>query len=151
MPPADDSTIHASCVLVGRFAVLIRGPSGIGKSSLALALLNAARAGILPPGRLVADDRVHLSAANGRLLARAPEKLAGRIEIRGLGIREFVHEPLARVSLVVDLGADDAARMPEVPATEAELLGVKLSRLPLTRHEPAFSALLAALSAVTKS
>lgn len=151
MPPADDSTIHASCVLVGRNAVLIRGPSGSGKSSLAFALLNAARAGILPPGRLVADDRVHLSAANGRLLARTPEKLAGRIEIRGIGIREVACEPLARISLVVDLGAEDAARMPEASATEVELLGVKLSRLPLALQEQALSAVLAALNVVTKS
>ena len=66
MPP----TIHASAVLVGRRAVLIRGPSGSGKSRLALALLQAAQSGALPFARLVADDRALVEACNGRLLVR---------------------------------------------------------------------------------
>jgi serine kinase of HPr protein (carbohydrate metabolism regulator) len=92
-----NSTIHASCVLVGRNAVLIRGPSGSGKSSLALALIEAGRAGKIPPSWLVADDRVYLAAAHGRLVARAPETIQGKIEVRGTGIREVTSEPLARV------------------------------------------------------
>lgn len=143
-------TVHASCVLVGRQAVLIRGPSGSGKSSLALALLNAAREGILPPSWLVADDRVHLQAVHGRLLARAPETLGSRIEVRGAGIREVTSEPLARVSLVVDLAASDAARMPDEAAMEIELLGVKLSRVPVSPGQPAIPPVLAALNTVTK-
>jgi HPr kinase/phosphorylase len=61
------STIHASAVLVGARAVLIRGPAGAGKSSLAYALIRAADAG-LPFARLVGDDRVHVEAAHGRVL-----------------------------------------------------------------------------------
>lgn len=150
MSAAAGSTIHASCVLIGRNAVLIRGPSGAGKSSLALALLDAAHAGKIPPSRLVADDRVLLEAAHGRLLARAPETIRGKIEIRGIGIRTISCEPLARISLVVDLAADDAARMPEAAATEVEVLGVKLSRLPIRRQEPALSAVLATFGTVAK-
>ena len=64
-------SIHASAVLVGARAVLIQGPSGSGKSRLALALLHAAeRRALMPFARLVADDRAHVEAAHGRLLVR---------------------------------------------------------------------------------
>src|SRR4051812_12205522 len=96
-------TIHASAVLVGARAVLIRGPAGAGKSRLALALLNAARQGLIPLARLVADDRVHVEAFHGRLLVRPAPALAGLIEVRGLGIRHVPHEPLAVAGLVVEL------------------------------------------------
>ena len=79
------ATIHASAVLVGARAALIRGPSGAGKSRLALDLIHAARAGSLPFARLVADDRVHLEAANGRLLARPAEALAGLLRCAAPG------------------------------------------------------------------
>ena len=80
-------TIHASAVLVGARAILIQGPSGSGKSRLAMALLDAAGAGLVPFARLVADDRCHLETAHGRLLVRPAPALAGLIEVRGLGIR----------------------------------------------------------------
>jgi serine kinase of HPr protein (carbohydrate metabolism regulator) len=53
-------SIHASAVLIGARAVLIRGPAGSGKSRLALMLLSAAKQGLLPFARLVADDRAHV-------------------------------------------------------------------------------------------
>ena len=58
------ASVHASAVLVGDRAVLIRGPSGSGKSALAYALIRAAEIGGF--ARLVGDDRVHVEAANGR-------------------------------------------------------------------------------------
>jgi serine kinase of HPr protein (carbohydrate metabolism regulator) len=122
-------TIHASAVLVGARAVLIRGPSGSGKSQLALALIEAAQAGTLPFAQLVADDRVELEAAHGRLLVRPPAPLAGLIEVRGLGIRPVTHEPVAVVGLLVDLAAPDAGRMPEPAAQSGEIAGVTLPRL----------------------
>jgi HPr kinase/phosphorylase len=107
------TTVHASAVLVGARAVLIRGPSGAGKSRLALALIEAARAGTLRFARLVGDDRVHLEPANGRVLVRPAEALAGLIEVRGVGVRRLDHEPSAVVGLLVDLAAADAERLPE--------------------------------------
>jgi serine kinase of HPr protein (carbohydrate metabolism regulator) len=78
------STVHASAVLVGSRAVLIRGPSGSGKSRLAFDLILAGRSGLLPPAVLVGDDRVHLDTSGGNLIVRPARELAGLIEIRGL-------------------------------------------------------------------
>jgi HPr kinase/phosphorylase len=121
------TTIHASAVLVGPRAVLIRGPSGAGKSRLALELIETAPRRGLCFARLVGDDRVHLTAVNGRLLVRPAETLAGLIELRGVGIRRLDHEPCAVVGLVVDLAAADAERLPERQTIEIE--GVAVPRL----------------------
>jgi len=129
MMAADDSTIHASAVLAGAKAVLIRGPAGSGKSQLAWNLLTAAVQGALPFARLVADDRVHVQSHSGCLLVRPPQALAGMIEIHGLGIRRVEFETLATVGLVVDLAAEDAARHPEKKAASVTIAGVKLPRL----------------------
>ena len=116
-------------MLVGARAVLIRGPSGSGKSRLALDLLQAAEAGLLPFARLVADDRAHVEAANGRLLVRPAKMLADLLEVRGLGIRQTQTEPVAVVGWVVDLAAQDSARLPQPEAAEAVIEGVRLPRL----------------------
>ena len=114
---ADAPTVHASAVLTGARAVLIRGGAGAGKSKLALALIDAAQTGLLAFARLVGDDRVHLEPRHGRLLVKPAAALAGLIEVRGLGIRRLAHEPVAVVGLVVDLAADDADRLPESSET----------------------------------
>ncbi len=120
-------TVHASAVLAGARAVLIRGPAGSGKSSLALALIRAADTGVLRFARLVGDDRVHLEPCHDRLLVRPAAALAGLIEVRGAGITRLDHEPVAVVGLLVDLAADDAARLPK--STETDLCSVRLRRL----------------------
>jgi len=125
------ATVHASAVKVGERAVLIRGPSGSGKSRLAFDLILAGRSGQLPPAVLVGDDRVRLDTAGGELLVSAAAELAGLIEIRGLGIRrcDFVAE--AVVALVVDVAAPDAERLPPPEALEISISGVKLPRIPV--------------------
>jgi serine kinase of HPr protein (carbohydrate metabolism regulator) len=140
------TTVHASAVLVGARAVLIRGPSGAGKSRLALALIEAARTGTLRFARLVGDDRVHLEPANGRLLVRPAEPLAGLIEIRGVGIRQIDHEPSAVVGLVVDLAAADAERLPETERQHAVIAGINLPRLAIAAGDEALPAVLAVLT-----
>jgi HPr kinase/phosphorylase len=122
-------TIHASAVLVGSHAALIRGPSGSGKSRLALSLMEAAQSGVLPFARLVADDRAEVEAAHGRLLVRPAPRLAGLIEVRGLGIRRLPHEPVATVGFVVDLDAPDSARMPEPNSQFCQIAGITLPRI----------------------
>ena len=141
---ADQSpTVHASAVLAGARAVLIRGPAGSGKSQLALALIQAAETGLLRFARLVGDDRVHLEARHGRLIVRPAAALAGLIEVRGLGIRRLDHEPIAVVGLVVDLAAEDAERLPA--AGETALLGVPLRRLAVAAGADALAPILALL------
>jgi hypothetical protein len=122
-------TIHASAVLVGARAIVIRGPAGSGKSRLALALLGAADTGLLPFARLVADDRTHVEAVNDRLLVSPAEQLRGLIEVRGFGIRHLPFEPLAVAGWVVDLSAPDADRLPQPEAETATIAGVRLARL----------------------
>ena len=138
-------TIHASAVLVGAKAVLIRGASGSGKSRLALALLQAAQAGQLRFARLVADDRAHVEAVHGRLLVRPAQPLAGLLELRGIGIDRVEAEPVAAVGWVVDLAAEDASRLPEKAAREAVIEGIRLPRLAVASDREALPLLLALL------
>jgi HPr kinase/phosphorylase len=140
------ATVHASAVLIGARAVLIRGPAGSGKSRLALALVQASCSGRLRFARLVADDRVKLEARHGQLLARPPVELAGLIEVRGLGIRRTAYEPVAVVGLVVDLAAPDAERLPAQEGREAIIAGIRLPRLAVASGRNPLPALLAALA-----
>jgi HPr kinase/phosphorylase len=123
------ATIHGSAVLVGARAVLIRGPSGCGKSRLALSLLQAAGAGHIAFARLVADDRIHVAAHNGRLLVRPAARLAGLLEVRGLGIRRLPYEPVAVAGLVVDLEAESAVRLPGTKDRKTSIGSVTLPRV----------------------
>jgi len=145
------STVHASAVLVGPRAVLIRGPSGSGKSQLALELIEMARARALPFVRLVADDRVHLEAVHGRLLVRPAGPLAGLIEARGIGLMRLAHESSAVVGLVVDLGAADAQRLPEASSRKTEIDGIELPRLAVPSGAAAVPAVFAYINSTLDS
>jgi HPr kinase/phosphorylase len=140
------ATVHASAVLVGARAVLIRGPSGSGKSRLALELLQAAQAHVLAFARLVGDDRVHLEAAGGRLLVRPADKLAGLLEVRGAGLLKLDHEPSAVVGLVVDLAAPDAQRLPQPDQQKTEIAGISLTRLAVAAGAAALPGVVALLT-----
>ena len=142
---AADSTIYASAVLAGPRAILIRGPSGSGKSLLAWNLINAASQGLLPFARLVGDDRLEVIGQSGRLLVRPAEALSGLIEIHGLGIRRLPFESVAVVGWVVDLAAADAARLPAAETTTASIAEVKVTRLPVASGTAALPMVLAAL------
>jgi HPr kinase/phosphorylase len=142
---ATDSTIHASAVLAGPKAVLIRGPSGSGKSLLAWNLIDAAAQGLLPFSRLVGDDRLQVIGQSGHLLIRPAQALSGLIEIHGLGIRRLPFEPVAVVGWVVDLAAADAARLPVSEAATTSIAGVKVTRLPVAAGMAALPLVLAAL------
>jgi|SRR5579859_5870589 len=131
MSVAGSASIHASAVRVGDRAVLIRGPSGSGKSRLAFDLILAGRSGQIAPAVLIGDDRVHLGANGDQLIVRPAPALAGLIEIRGLGIRRCDFADAAAVGLVVDLYAADAARLPSPQAQIAELEGIKIPRIPV--------------------
>ncbi len=147
MPNVRPSTpsIHASCVRVGEHGVLIRGPSGAGKSLLALRLmLDPPR--ILPHAEFVADDRVLLEAAQGTLTARAPDALAGIIEVRHLGLRRVPHLFSVKVNIVVDLSAAVASRLPALEETSVTLDGITVSRIAVPPGADAALLLAAALT-----
>jgi serine kinase of HPr protein (carbohydrate metabolism regulator) len=118
-------SIHASAVLCGGDGVLIRGESGSGKSALALALIERG-------GKLVADDRLMLSAVNGRLIATPPGPTAGQIELRGRGLIGLPHERGCVIRLVADIVDDEGLeRMPEPHQLSATVLGIALARQPV--------------------
>lgn len=98
-------TLHASCVAVDGRGVLITGPSGSGKSSLALALMAYGAV-------LVADDRTEISVQGEDVVASCPPAIAGMIEARGMGILNAEVCPAVAVRLVVDLGQTEGQRLP---------------------------------------
>lgn len=138
-------TIHASAVRIGAAGVLIRGASGAGKSTLAARLvLDAPRC--LPQGELVADDRVLLSVEAGRLVARPPGRLAGLLEVRGLGVRRLPHAASCVLTHVIDLEAEPLERLPPAAAHHEAVRGVALVRLVAATVDSAVLLLAAALS-----
>jgi HPr kinase/phosphorylase len=139
-------TVHASAVKVGDRAVLIRGPSGSGKSRLAFGLILAGRSRQIPETELIGDDRVFLERQHDRLVVRPAPQLAGLIELRGLGIRRCGFAEEAVVGLVVDLAAADAARLPESSALWAAIEGVELPRVPVGREFEPLPLVVAALT-----
>ena len=146
-----DPSVHASAVLVENRAVLIRGPSGSGKSRLAFDLILAGRSGQIPPAVLVGDDRVHLEAYRGQIVVRPPPELAGLIEIGGLGIRRCGFAGEAVVGLVVDLSAADAERLPAPEALLTRINGVGIPRIPVESRYAALPLVVAALTTTESS
>jgi serine kinase of HPr protein (carbohydrate metabolism regulator) len=123
--------IHATGLVLGGTGLILRGPSGSGKSLLALELLDEWEARGLG-GRLVSDDRVEIEVTEAGLLMHAPKTIEGLVELRGRGIvnRPFVRQ--APLHLVVDL-VDAMERMVEEEALVIELSGVTLPRCPVPR------------------
>jgi HPr kinase/phosphorylase len=145
------ASVHASAVLVGHRAVLIRGASGAGKSRLAFDLILAGRSGQIAQAVLVGDDRVHLEAQDGLLVVRPARRLAGLIEIRGLGIRHCDFAREAVVGLVVDLDAADAERLPPPDALLARISGIEIPRIPIGTGYAALPLVVAALTMTASS
>ena len=132
---APAAALHATCLVLGEAGVLIVGGSGVGKTSLATALIDDAqrRGGF---ARLVADDRVRLVAAGGRLLARPHPAIAGRVELRYGGIAATAHEPAVTLRLVIDLSGTAAQRLPETQTGQVDYCGISLPCLHLPAVAP---------------
>ena len=139
-------TLHGTAVLADVNGLLIRGPSGSGKSRLAMALVDRG-------ARLVADDRVHIAARSGRVIASTPARIAGLIELRGRGLIAAPHERSCVLRLVVDIVSDDALeRMPHDGQFTAVLLGVSILRQPVgADSDHALSLVEAALARLSSS
>lgn len=125
--------VHATCVVIGGCGVLLLGPSGSGKSDLALRLIDQPGRGTGPEtmtARLVADDQVVITRRGERLFAAAPARLAGLIEVRGIGIVTADHAPEAELGLAVRLAdAHDIERLPEEGRKQLVLLGVAVPEI----------------------
>jgi serine kinase of HPr protein (carbohydrate metabolism regulator) len=115
--PLSGESVHATSVAIDGRAVLITGASGAGKSDLALRLIDRGFT-------LVSDDQTVVRRDGDRLLASAPASIAGKLEIRGIGIMEMATESDVPVALLVELTSD----IPRLPDDRRELpvLGLPL-------------------------
>ena len=116
-----NGTVHGTAVGLEDKGLLIIGPSGSGKSGIALALMAHG-------ARLIGDDRVVLRAVNGQIGMRAPPQLAGMIEARGLGVLNASREPSACLTAVLDMTRCHETRLPD-----PETILVMGHRVPLLR------------------
>lgn len=139
-PPPDGKTTHGTAVAVavdreGPLAgVLLLGPSGSGKSSLAIGLIETCRWGRTV---LVADDQVILTSGTEGLFATAPARLAGLIEVRGFGVVRVSSAPTVRLQAAFDLG-EAAERLPE-HGTFAVDGGLSIPRFQFVAHGQHFA------------
>lgn len=115
--PDTGFVMQASAVAIAGRALLIEGPPGSGKSSLALAL-------IARGARLIGDDAVTLTPSEGMLIAGPPPNIAGLIEVRGVGLARLDVAPPAPVALILTLGGPPPRRLPETPLPFREIAGV---------------------------
>ena len=124
------SRLHATCVSIGDSGVLLRGPSGSGKSDLALRLIDGG-------ARLISDDQVLLARVDDQVVARAPEALDGLLEVRGLGIVKAPSRRQVALALVVDLSPRGASERLPAPAI-CRIEGIEMPRLVIApRHASA--------------
>ncbi len=115
--------IHATAVAIDAQGILLRGPSGSGKSDLALRLIEQG-------AQLISDDRVELVNKSGDLIAFAPQDIEGLLEVRHLGVIRLQHAGATPVRLVIDLvSPEELERLPEPQTISLEGLELPLVRL----------------------
>ncbi|KTW03340.1 HPr kinase/phosphorylase [Sphingomonas sanguinis] len=130
--PQEPELIHATAVAIGETGVLLLGPSGAGKSDLALRLIDRG-------ATLIGDDYLHARQVDGSLQVVVPDRIAGRIEVRGVGIMPLPHRPTATIGLAIRLVSEieGEERLPE--PRETVIAGVTIpvySLVPLPASAP---------------
>jgi HPr kinase/phosphorylase len=128
----DALLVHGTAIAIEGVAILLRGAPGIGKSDLALRLIDRG-------ARLVADDQAELRRAEDHILVSAPTVIAGLIEVRGLGILRVDAVVEAPLVLLVDLVSPaEVERLPE--GRWEEVLGLNVPVISLAPFEASASA-----------
>jgi serine kinase of HPr protein (carbohydrate metabolism regulator) len=125
-PRLSAETLHASTVALDGRAVIISGPSGSGKSDLALRLLDR---GFV----LVSDDQTVVKKDGERLIATAPPTIAGKLEVRGIGIVEMERAENVPIALAVEL-TSEIQRLPD-DSRERMILGIHLPLISVNAAE----------------
>lgn len=124
---SNDNPLHATSLLIDGRALLIAGRSGSGKSDLALRLVDRG-------AELLSDDYTRLERRGDVLIATAPPAIAGKMEVRGIGIVELPHAPEGPVALLLDLDAD-VERLPPQPLPTRMLEDIAIPVLAFTALE----------------
>jgi len=130
--------VHGTCVAISGRAALLRGAPGSGKSDLALRFISAFGRDPQPKSSamLISDDQVLLSKKGQALVARAPDTIAGQIEVRGIGITRTEQGHNAILAVIVDMvSADEVPRLPPDPPPHEQLLGIPVPVLKLSPFE----------------
>lgn len=137
MPDAP-TLVHGTVVAVGDAGVLLRGAPGSGKSDLALRCISRAPGPLFDkPVALVADDYAELEVQDGSVIASAPSRLFGKMEVRGIGLVDVSARRSVPLAMLIDLVSDRSLveRLPDKVARET-ILGVSLPVLHLFAFEP---------------
>ena len=127
MAVISSETLHASCIAIGGRAVLIEGRSGEGKSDLALRLIDRGAV-------LVSDDYTICTRSDGVLIGAAPANIAGKIEVRGIGLIDMPRQDRVPIALLVTI-LDSPPRMPEGPK-KRRIAGIDIPEVALAALEP---------------
>lgn len=114
--------VHGSAVSIGGQGVLLCGPSGSGKSDLALRLMDRG-------ATLIGDDILHIETSKGLPVLACAPNIAGKIEVRGIGICSVEFIPRAPLALIVQLTQDVDRMPPEAPRTTIDVFSVPLFKL----------------------
>ncbi len=124
MPGQRSEVIHATALAMGGNGILIRGPSGSGKSDLALRCLSLGANSLLTaPMELVSDDRTELVLENDAVMLAAPSTIAGKLEVRGVGIVDVPYAERARLCMIAQLTDLEVERYPALSPSFENILG----------------------------
>lgn len=122
MSEASAPAVHATVVAIGEWAVAILGPSGSGKSDLAMRLIDRG-------ATLVGDDYVHIRSVNDMPWASPPPALAGKLEVRGIGIVAVSHVETAMIRLCLSLGTQGERMIDTWPMIELDGFAIPCLKL----------------------
>lgn len=124
-----ETLLHGDLVEIDGYGVLLTGKSGVGKSDLALRLIENKNA------ILVADDMVRLAIRENKIYGSAPDNIKGLLEVRGVGILKYKHKDENCVDLIVNL-REDVSQIDRMPKKQRQnILGVEIVQIDLYAKE----------------